>query len=80
MNKNNNFDNEKIIKNAAEQLGKSPEEIKKALENGNLKKAIGNLSESQAAQLNKALSNEEYAKKILSSPQAQALIKKLMKK
>ena len=81
MNKNNNtkVDSEKLISDAAKQLGKNPEDFKNTLDNGALKKMIGNLSAEQSNQLNKALSDKEYAKKLLSTPQAQALIKKLSK-
>ena len=55
-----------MINKASKHLGKSPEELKSAMQN---------LSPQQAEQLNRALSDEEYAKQLLSSPQAQALIK-----
>ena len=77
MNTNNN---ENIMKNAAKQLGTTPEELQKAIDKSGFKNTINNLSPSQTAQINKALSDEEYMKKILSSPQAQAMINKLLKK
>lgn len=77
MNKNNN---ENIMKNAAKQLGTTPEELEKAINNSGFKNTLNNLSPSQTAQINKALSDEEYMKKILSSPQAQTIMNKLLKK
>lgn len=77
MNTNNN---ENIMNNAAKQLGTTPEELQKAINSSGFKNTLNNLTPSQTAQINKALSDEEYMKKILSSPQAQTIINKLLKK
>lgn len=77
---NNNINNnEELLKNAAKQMGTTPDELEKALNSGDFKKAMGKLSNEQSQQITKALQNEEFAKKLLSTPQAKALIKKLIK-
>lgn len=55
------------------------EEIKKAVQNGNLNKALSQLTPEQSKQVQKLLSDEATAKKLLSTPQAQALIRRLSK-
>ena len=80
MGKDNNINNEELIKNAAKHLNTTPDELHKAIDKGKLQKTLSNLSPQQSEQLNRALSDQEYAKKILSTPQAQALMKKLMNK
>lgn len=55
------------------------DELKKAVQSGNFNKALSNLTPEQRSQVQKLLSDEEKAKKILSSPQAQALIRRLSK-
>lgn len=64
---------------AGRHLGKSPEEMKKAAQSGNLQKLLSQMSPSQAKQLQKILSDENAAKKLLSTPQAQELLRRLSK-
>lgn len=68
-----------LVNKASKHLNSSPEEIKKAAQSGNLQKLLSNMSPSQAAQLEKILSDENAAKKLLSTPQAQALLRGLHK-
>ena len=72
---NDRLDN--LVNTASKHLNTSPEELKKATQNGNLQKLINNMSPSQAAQLQRILSDENAAKKLLSTPQAQALLRGL---
>lgn len=64
---------------AGRHLGKSPEEMKKAAQSGNLQQILSQMSPSQAKQLQKILSDENAAKKLLSTPQAQELLRRLSK-
>lgn len=68
---------QELLNAAAAQLGTSPENLKKLLENGTFDKILGNMPKSEASMLTKALSDKSTAEKILSSPQAQAIYKKL---
>lgn len=68
---------QELIKAAAAQLGTSPEALKKQLENGTFDKALSTMPQNEANMLLKALSDKATAQKILSSPQAQAIYKKL---
>lgn len=74
---NEQLDN--LLNKASKHLNASPEELKKAAQSGNMQKLISNMSPSQAAQLEKILSDENAAKKLLSTPQAQALLRGLQK-
>lgn len=58
-------------------LGTSPQQLKQQLEQGKFDNAVSGMSQNDTNQLMKALSNPQTANKILSSPQAQAIIKKL---
>ena len=74
---NDRLDN--LVNTASKHLNTSPEELKKAAQNGNIQKLVNNMSPSQAAQLQRILSDENAAKKLLSTPQAQALLRGLQK-
>ena len=63
MSNENNPNFENLLKSVSDKLGKSPEELKKA---------------SDAQKIQKILSDKNAANKILSTPQAQSLIKKLL--
>lgn len=82
MNNLNNMDlspkkKQELLKAAAAQLGTSPEMLAKQLESGKFDKALGSMPKDEANMLVKALSDKATAQKILSSPQAQAIYKKL---
>jgi len=68
-----------LVNTASRQLNTSPEELKNAAQNGNMQKLFSQMSPSQAQQLQKILSDENAAKKLLSTPQAQALLRGLSK-
>lgn len=79
---NNNIDSKKIealLSVASKKLGTDPNTLKNQLENGSFDKALGNLPQSQQAKLMKALSDPKSAEKLLSTPQAQEIYKKLQK-
>lgn len=68
----------RLIDNLSKRLGKEPQQIKKAAQNGNMQSILQGMNSTQAARLEKILSDPEASKKILDTPQAQALIKKLI--
>ena len=68
---------EALLKMTAGRLGTTPEALKNAAQNGDLSKVLGQ-NESNAT-LQKVLSDPEAAKKMLSTPQAQKLLKMLQK-
>ena len=78
MSNENNPNFENLLKSVSDKLGKSPEELKKASETGNIENLLGNLRPNDAQKIQKILSDKNAAKKILSTPQAQSLIKKLL--
>ena len=65
---------------AGKAIGASPEEIKAAAQSGDIEKIKSKLTPAQSEQLSRLLSDENAAKRLLSSPQAQAILKSLQKK
>lgn len=78
MSNANNPKFENLLKSVSDKLGKSPEELKKASETGNVENLLGNLNPNDAQKIQKILADKNAANKILSTPQAQSLIKKLL--
>ncbi|MDP4120654.1 MAG: hypothetical protein Q8876_06340 [Bacillota bacterium] len=74
--KDKNFDD--IMKTASENLGTDADKLKSAAQSGMIKNMISSMNSDQAKKLQDILSNKEETEKILSSPQAQALMKKFM--
>lgn len=70
---NNNLE-EKLAQQAAQALGTSGQQVKTAAENRDIDRLLSKLTPSQAQQVKSVLSNEDALKKLLSSPQAQALL------
>lgn len=66
-----------MLKVVSSKLGMSPQELQKQLESGKLDGAMKGLSPQDSAKLMNALSNPTMAQRILSTPQAQEIIKKL---
>ena len=76
QNNNQNFDN--LLKSVGNKLGKNPEELKMASQSGNVKNLLSNLDPGQAQEIQKILSDKNAAEKILSTSEAQNLIKQLL--
>lgn len=66
-----------LLKTLSKRLGKNPEQIKSAAQSGNINSIIKGLSKSDSEKIQKAMSDKNIASKILASPQAQKLLKKL---
>ena len=64
---------------ASRKLGTTPDVLKGQLESGVYDRALG-MPQNEAMMLQKALSDPKTAEKILSSPQARAIFKKLQGK
>lgn len=75
---NNGRNLENLLNSVSERLGKSPEELKKATQSGNIENLLGSLNQNDAQKIQKVLSDKNIANKLLASPQAQSLIKKLL--
>lgn len=64
---------------AASKLGTEPSELEKLIRSGRADKAVSALPKDQQAKLKAALADPETAKRVLSSPQARAILEKLKK-
>ena len=77
----NNVDNaqlQNLLNTVAKHLQTSPEKLRNAAQSGNLQENISNLSQKDADKIQKILSDKEATSKLLSTPKAQQLLKKLM--
>ena len=66
-----------LIQSVASQLGANPENIRNSVEKGSPNDLLKKLSPKDAAMLQQALSDKETTARILASPQAQELIRRL---
>lgn len=69
---------EEMLKKASQKLGADPEDLKKAASKGNIKDLLKNIGTKEAQKIEQVLSNKEAASKLLSTPKAQQLLKKLL--
>ena len=65
------------LNSLSKKLGQSPQTITENAKNGDILKLLSNMDGKQAEKVKNILNDREKAEKLLSSPQAQALIKKL---
>lgn len=76
----NDKEMEKIMKNASQKSGIDFSKMKSAAENGQIDDFIGkNLSPDASKKIKSVLSDKASAEKLLSTPQAKELLKKLLK-
>ncbi len=76
------FDQKKImdaIEMAAAKTGSDAQKLKGAASRGDFNQILASLNKQDAAKLNQLLSDKAATEKLLSSPQAQQLLKALMK-
>ena len=69
---------QKLLNTAAQRLGTNPDQLKNSAQNGDLSKMLGNLNANDAKKLQQVLNDPDEANKLLSTPQAQALLKKFL--
>lgn len=68
----------KVLEQLSDKLGTSQENIKSLVQNGNYKELFSKLDDEKRMKVEQILSDKEQAQKLLSSKQAQALMRKLM--
>ena len=74
-------DNEQInslIKKLSERMGTPESEIRSAVEGSSYAKLLNKLPADKARQMDEMLSDEDKARAFLNSPQAKAIIKRIM--
>lgn len=77
----NNIDNDqlqKLLNTVSKRLGTNPQQLRNAAETGKIQESIGNISKKDADKIQKILSDKDATSKLLSTPKAQQLLKKLM--
>ena len=65
---------ENLLQVTAQRMGTTPEDLKTAAKNGDLSRMMGNMDAKESAAMQKVLTDPEASKKLLSTPQAQALL------
>ncbi len=76
----NNIDPKKInglLEAVSKKIGVPPEKLKKELEAGKFDSAISSMNKNDAAKFQQAVNNPKLIEKMMSTPQAKALYKKL---
>ncbi len=68
---------ETMLQILAQRLGTSPEALKESAQNGQLPSLLNRMDPSDVQNLQRVLNDQAAARKILKSPQAQALWKQL---
>lgn len=77
-NQSNQANEKQLLLNLlAQRLGKSPDEIMQYAKNGNLSALMQNMNPNDAAALQKVLNDQQAIQKLISSPQAQDLMRRL---
>ncbi len=69
---------ENILNSLAQKLGENPNEIKKNAQKGEVGSLLNKMDSKQASKVQEILNDKEKTEQLLNTPQAQALIKKLM--
>lgn len=67
-----------LIKKLSERMGTSESEIRSAVGNSSYGKLLSKLPSDKARQMEEILGDEDKAKEFLNSPQAKAIIKRIM--
>ncbi len=68
----------KVLEQLSDKLGTSQDKIKSIVQNGNYNELLSNLDDEKRMKIEQVLSDKEQAQKLLSSKQAQALMRKLI--
>ena len=68
---------EKMIQLASSKLGVSPEKLKSTLESGNVEDMLGSMRTEDADKLKNLMQNKSAREKLLSSPEAAKIMKKM---
>ena len=67
-----------LIKKLSERMGTPESDVRSAVESSDFSRLLSRMDQQQARQIEAILCDEEKAKQFLGSPQAKAIIKRLM--
>ncbi len=74
---NDNKNTKKILEELSRKIGVPQDDLKSAAQSGNIQSLLNKTSGENADKINEILSDPQKTKQVLSSPQAQALLKLL---
>lgn len=69
-----------LLSVASKQLGMTPDELKKNLSSGNMSGVTQKMGSDDGANLQRFMTDKNFAEKIMSTPEAQSILKKLSAK
>lgn len=69
---------DEMLNLASQKLGTDKEKLRKFIDNGMVEKLVNGLKPNEAKRLQQILSDRAMAEQLLSTPQAQQLLKKLL--
>lgn len=69
---------DKLIKKLSERMGTPESDIRSAVESSNYSRFLSKMDPAQAKQVEDILGDEQRAREFLNSPQAKAVLKRLM--
>ncbi len=67
-----------LINSLSKRLGENPDKLKANAQQGDISKILNKMDSNQAQKIQEILNDREATEKLLKTPQAQALLKKLM--
>lgn len=67
-----------IINSLSKRLGENPDKLKQNAQSGDIGKILNQMDRKQAQKVQNILNDKEQTERLLKTPQAQALLKKLM--
>ncbi len=73
----NNKGVDALLNMASKKFGTTPDKLRNNLQSGDLSQVMKGMDSSDSEKLQQALSSPDMMKKVMNSPEAQALIKKL---
>ena len=78
MSNNSNENLNNLINQASKHLGVDPSKLKESAKSGNVSDVLKNLDPKDAKKIQNVVSDKNAANKLLSTPQAKALLKKIL--
>lgn len=71
------MDNKDIMQELSKKIGANPKELEESAKSGNMESILNKLNPSQREKVESLLADPDRTRKIMESPQVQALIRKL---
>lgn len=77
-NHNNNQKLEELLRQLSQKMGTEPDKLRSSAQKGDVSQVVSGLRPEDAQKVQKVLSDKDAQEKLLATPQAQMLLKKLL--